>query len=328
MTTSDSDLPQLPVKRRRTRQEHIVSYEELRRRVKDDQADAHRGQATDEGLKRLRELRDLHLQVQRERNKDTKVHLKDSEAFFDVSTFVALNARNVELEDGGVSLDRRLFLSRLHAYLDEHHVDDDMEDREDVDDREQPLNWSRLGALYLQVSDKAVTTDSLNGPLLTERVVRAVPQRSVDDTGGQQAITAREMQASEVSNDTEKNTAHMVRLVFDRFRSVDTPPEGVNFVRFFVNPHSFTQLVENLFYTSFLIKDGKMKLYMHNGEPTIRMVRSDEALAVHDLHSVTKHHIARLDMATWQACIDKYGITEPFLGHRDESEDAIPLEDL
>jgi hypothetical protein len=45
---------------------------------------------------------------------------------------------------------------------------------------------------------------------------------------------------------------------------------GINLFKFIVNPHDFAQSVENLFYLSFLIRDGKVALETdENGEPVI-----------------------------------------------------------
>lgn len=43
----------------------------------------------------------------------------------------------------------------------------------------------------------------------------------------------------------------------------------MNLFRFVVNPHDFGQSVENLFYLSFLIRDGKCALEVDDGEPLI-----------------------------------------------------------
>ena len=46
----------------------------------------------------------------------------------------------------------------------------------------------------------------------------------------------------------------------------------MNIFKFVINPHDFGQSVENLFYLSFLIRDGKCAFYTDEdtGEPVIR----------------------------------------------------------
>lgn len=45
---------------------------------------------------------------------------------------------------------------------------------------------------------------------------------------------------------------------------------GINLFKFLINPESYTQTVENIFYTSFLIKDRRAAIdYDDNDEPYI-----------------------------------------------------------
>jgi hypothetical protein len=43
----------------------------------------------------------------------------------------------------------------------------------------------------------------------------------------------------------------------------------INIFKFVVNPNDFAQSVENIFYLSFLIRDGKVAFETENGEPVI-----------------------------------------------------------
>lgn len=49
-------------------------------------------------------------------------------------------------------------------------------------------------------------------------------------------------------------------------RGGDNP---TNIFKFVINPNDFAQSVENIFYLSFLIRDGKVAFEMQDGEPMI-----------------------------------------------------------
>lgn len=45
--------------------------------------------------------------------------------------------------------------------------------------------------------------------------------------------------------------------------------QPINFFKFIINPESFGQTVENLFYLSFLIRDGKVSIDDDSGQPVL-----------------------------------------------------------
>ena len=281
-------------------QEQIEDYEKLRQRIKNHFKDALKGKGSSMLLHYIDEITELYKRVQSQKVKDTRVHLEDSEVFKEASDFAALNARNIVFDDSGIALDDKEFFKCLRRFAvtdpsllsrndigdndgNNSNDEDDVED-DDLDEEEEAIadeytfnktNWLKLGILYHQVSKKSILVDFLNGPLKAEKrkIVRA---RNVDDTKGSgMAKTARQVQASDISGNQEQNTANMVKSVYQTYIE-KYDGNGVNLFKFFINPRSFGQSVENLFYTSFLVKDGRLKLYVNNdGMPCIQRVSSD-----------------------------------------------------
>lgn len=263
----------------------LAKYENLRTSLRDQNSEAYKGEATELVLKHLSDLKDVYGIVQHENNRDTRVQLMDSEILLDAARFAAINAQNIKLVDLGVSLNVDSYLHQVKKYMDQDkgEVDDD----DDDDDEQQQgdsevlfnsFNWLKMGSLYLQVSSKPIVSDFLYGPLETERKKINVRARILDDTQkGGVVTTATNVQAQDIESNEEQNTAHMVKSVYSKFIEKDDEEEdeedgegeGVNFFKFFINPTSFGQSVENLFFTSFLVKDGKLKLTVNKeGSPS------------------------------------------------------------
>ena len=94
-----------------------------------------------------------------------------------------------------------------------------------------------------------------------------------------QQITEEDIQRSE--NETTKNVANVRQrspstrlwpnyfLTSNQIQRILEANGAVNLFRFIINPDDFAQSVENLFYLSFLIRDGSCSLEVDSGEPMI-----------------------------------------------------------
>ncbi|PTB61590.1 hypothetical protein BBK36DRAFT_1178023, partial [Trichoderma citrinoviride] len=81
---------------------------------------------------------------------------------------------------------------------------------------------------------------------------------------------------------------------------------GIDLMRFVVNPKSFGQTIENLFYVSFLIRDGRVEIDFDDyGLPSLAPV-DREAEDTEAIRQATSKHqaILSMDMETWQDIID------------------------
>lgn len=331
-TDSESDESHERAKKT-TRNEFLHSYETFREKLRAEHIDAQKGEASKLVLSHLMELQDIYNVVQNEKNRDTRVHLKDAEALHDSSLFAALNARNLRFGDVGISLNQKDFAKNVKRYMNEGdesneygNDDDDDDDDGSLADKFNSYNWLKLGALYYSVSKRAIPCDFLYGPLATERRRIAPRLRNIDDTGGMTSSTARQINAQDVAGIEEQNTSQMVRSVYHTFTQ-KKGEEAINFFEFFIDPASFSQSVENLFFTSFLIRDGRLKLYKdEEGIPMVQRASPQEAEVAKTAKEKT-HHIATFDQATWKALISRFNITESFLGHREIEEDVFPEEE-
>lgn len=187
--------------------------------------------------------------------------------------------------------------------------------------RFEATDWRRLGLMYLRHLRRIVCSNILDGLLSTERKARA-PRgpRNVDDTQGPSTATrAAAVDADELAQAQQHDTPQHVRTAHGVLRQrmaedPDLAASGLVMFRFFINPHLFAQLVENLFYLSFLIKDGKVKVHRGaDGVPMVSLVLRADQMG----HQLPPHHLVfSLTYGDWQGLIRTFHITDSFLPHR------------
>lgn len=135
----------------------------------------------------------------------------------------------------------------------------------------------------------------------------------------------------------EDPSEEMIHEVMDKYDIADDG--GIPLFRFCINPKSFGQSVENLFYVSFLVRDGTVGISLDSRElPTLRMscsrvqtlllwltiidhLDATKPYAPSDAHKkgIQKHQsVFSLDFETWQAIIDLYDGRDCIIPHRQE----------
>ncbi|KAL8694115.1 MAG: hypothetical protein Q9218_001168 [Villophora microphyllina] len=99
----------------------------------------------------------------------------------------------------------------------------------------------------------------------------------------------------------------------------------MGFFPFVINPKSFGQTVENLFYVSFLIRDGDVEIGQSDDSlptliPTERRAGNEQQAAT----GTQKHQaVFHLDFETWEDLIDAFEMEKSIIPHRDD-EDQQP----
>ncbi|TVY48043.1 Non-structural maintenance of chromosome element [Lachnellula occidentalis] len=91
------------------------------------------------------------------------------------------------------------------------------------------------------------------------------------------------------------------------------------FLKFIINPNSFGQTIENLFYVSFLVRDGKAAITVgDDGMPYLSLPAARPANAPRDEGQSKHQAVLALDMAQWKEAIELFDIKEPIIRHREE----------
>ncbi|PSR78843.1 Nse4 C-terminal-domain-containing protein [Coniella lustricola] len=97
---------------------------------------------------------------------------------------------------------------------------------------------------------------------------------------------------------------------------------GIDLVRFCVNPRSFGQTIENMFYVSFLIKEGMVEVkYEENGLPSVcpSAASQEDRSATSKYGAMRRQAVMSLDMPTWRELIKTFNIQESMIEHRQEA---------
>jgi hypothetical protein len=244
------------------------------------------------------------------------------------------------------------------------------EDSDEEGDEGDENNWGHLGRqVCLLYNARPSVPGFLLGPLSLEKRARKATQRkqglkisSLKQTQPE-VMTAADIEKNENTNLTvlcQRILGRLNKVTRDGVEAVEAeaPDDatreevltlmdkygvhesgGVDLFRFVVNPYSFGQTVENLFYVSFLIRDGKAGINIgENGLPSLGqyiLIYKDFLLANsltviieatvprsgqgNAKKGVSKHQaVLALDMAQWKELVEVFGITEPMIPHREE----------
>lgn len=191
----------------------------------------------------------------------------------------------------------------------------------------------QFGALSYETSLRPPTTDFMVGPLATERKLRAVANRTRRDVDE----NAKE-RPTQLNFDDVKQGQKMTQIIQNIYNTLKhygaTPDSPVSLFEFVLNPNSFSQSVENLFYLSFLVHDGKVTLNVDSDNipvvgvqyplPSDPIERKKEERRRAQLPP--RQMIFDLDHSAWRALVEACEITESAIPHRapDTSREVDP----
>lgn len=151
---------------------------------------------------------------------------------------------------------------------DESEGDED--DVGGVDEDVDSWHWMRLGKLAARHSRRAPTMDHLLGPLAIQAKVRQTTKRARLDKDEEEVepdkLTAQDIDKSEA--ETTALVRQIAKLLEERGGN-----KGCGLFEFAINPESFSNTIENLFYISFLVRDGLVSIDVDeedpNGQPLV-----------------------------------------------------------
>lgn len=249
-------------------------------------------------------------------------------------------------------------------------------DDEDNGDDGDPLNWTHLGRYaVVQCIRRPAVPGFLMGPLSIEKKARRMTQRSGPfKVSNLLEVRPQELRAEDLKKSDKNDLPAICKKIYMHLQAAQRESQdavehelgedptsddereimdrhslrstgGIDLLRFVINPRSFGQTVENLFYVSFLIREGSIVLtFDEHGLPALGMcppfsgidgsvshaaiepmIKEGTAAGAASRNGAMRHQaIMSIDFATWRDLIDAFEIKTPMIPHREEEENTGP----
>lgn len=245
----------------------------------------------------------------------------DTVVVAEMSAITAEETRRLEL-DSILSFNVNDYITALASFLSTPTATDEPTSTYSADSSVSGL--ARLGMSTYGISLRPPMTDFMIGPLAVEHKVRTVgprQRRVIDEEAGKAAPT--QLQLDDIQHG--KKMPQIIKEIYDKLEeSGASEATPVGLFEFVLNPDSFSQSVENLFYLSFLVHDGKVILdiddynvpiiSLHNPLPQDPV--SKRAEERRRASAPARQMIFDLDHEAWKDLCEAFGITQPIISHR------------
>ncbi|ERF76012.1 hypothetical protein EPUS_08266 [Endocarpon pusillum Z07020] len=277
-----------------------------------------------------------------------ELSLGDSSVGIDVDDFVTKCVSFMRRADGGNNQGAGATGTQSQRRRRQGDADD-----EDDEENDEQLNWAHLGRLAcFPHNARPCVSGFLLGPLSVQKKTRQQTQRRAREVRANPANATRpqelveeDLEKQETANLTvickeierllgrtqakgweacEKEQAEREDMTEDEalemMLSHGISDDGcVPLFDFCVNPKSFGQTVENLFYISFLIKEGSVGLnFDGRGLPTLGCADREPGEEQQAKGSSRNQAVFALDFEVWEEIIESHGIQKSLIPHREE----------
>jgi non-structural maintenance of chromosomes element 4 len=241
--------------------------------------------------------------------------LIDAQIFAKLSDFSRRQA--AQLQSGLKQYDARSFVDRLAQIMQQSRNgddDDDDDDELDTQNKHPELDLHTLGrniwnryrtfpSMHFMYGNSEVQPRVVKAKKSGKRVKKGAaavkPKEMTEEAGAE--VGEADQQIKEMKELLQKHGEH-------------------NFWTFVVDPASFTRSIENIFHSSFLVKEGHAKLNLSAEPPmiTFNLVRKDgesgsSAEAQAREFEENSQYIMRFDFNLWRTVVEKYNISSCML---------------
>ena len=195
-------------------------------------------------------------------------------------------------------------------------------------DEGDALDWAYLGrTAAFKGNKRPATSDFLLGPLSVTKRARLQKARSQGlKRNANNIVRPQELRAEEIQKNEFNSTTKLVMAIatiLDQYliaNDLTDEGEGVNYFKFVINPHSFGQTVENIFYVSFLVRDGRAAVWEDedDGMPYLGLAEQMTPEEAKERGVLKQQVITSLDMWSWRELVRALGITDSIIPMRED----------
>ncbi|RVD84600.1 uncharacterized protein DFL_006341 [Arthrobotrys flagrans] len=188
-------------------------------------------------------------------------------------------------------------------------------------------DWAYLGREVATPSMRtAKTSDFMYGPLGVQKRQRLVKERKKAVRRRPEEfirpIDLDEKQIAQNENSTTKNVVDIHTCLRDYLDTVDE--KIVGYFEFVINPESYGQTIENMFYLAFLVKEGKVAI-LESEDDMLYLAASDPATSkeIKEEGIVKKQLVMPMEKHIWRELIEVFDIRTSMIPTRPKEVEAI-----
>ncbi|KAG1716394.1 hypothetical protein ID866_746 [Astraeus odoratus] len=212
------------------------------------------------------------------------------------------------------------FVTKLIRFMGgRQHLEDNEDGSEmEMDGDDSPLDWNKIGKKALAKSRRVPVTGFMLGPLSIEQKKRVQVKRQKQEKLHEEERRPQEIREEDIQRSDNETTKNVLTI-----KNILEATGPINLFEFIVNPNDFAQSVENLFYVSFLIRDGECAFEItKEGVPQI-MLCEQPTLADRMQGLQRQQIVMEFDMATWKRAIEVWNITKSTVPQRPPARTQI-----
>ncbi|XP_038070924.1 non-structural maintenance of chromosomes element 4 homolog A-like [Patiria miniata] len=233
------------------------------------------------------------------------------------------NERAQKLHTDFHTFDPKEFAEKLVSFMGDRRIPNEEGERRNVPFPKE--GWSKLGQAAKACFRRAPAFHFMLGsfergeaPAKTRK--QSAARQKEKDTGP--AVVPKQVQSMGKSHQ-EVTTEEVERMlgILHQVTNFDAQEETqeiepVSLFEFVINPHSFSQTVENIFHLSFLVKDGHAEVALDDDRLPIIIPRTPYIEGQTNERVDRKQVMMSLDMTQWKEIVDVFEIKEPLIPMR------------